>query len=78
MDIQTVKIDLIQWLTQVQDKTILEKLQNLKKEQGTLELSLEQQQELDERLANYESGNMKFSSWDTVKDRIRKRAKESV
>ena len=35
------------------------------------ELSEEQEEELDRRLEKYESGQMNFSSWDSVKERIR-------
>ncbi|PTB96010.1 addiction module component [Marivirga lumbricoides] len=79
MDIQSVKIDLIHWLTELQDKSILEKLQGLKEQQEIrFELSEEQQKELDSRLEKYENGEMKFSSWETVKDRIRDRAKDDL
>jgi len=78
MDIQSFKIDFIQWLTQVQDKSVLEKLQNFKKEQEILDISSEQFQELDRRLDKYESGDMTFSSWDTVKERIRNSDKENI
>ena len=74
MDIQSVKIDLIHWLTELQDKSILEKLKGLKEQQEkSFELTKEQQEELDSRLKVYEDGEMKFSSWDSVKDRVRKR-----
>lgn len=76
MDVQSLKIDLIHWLTELQDKSILEKLQGLKEQQeNTYELSAEQKKELDSRLEKYENGEMKFSSWDAVKDRIRNRSK---
>ncbi len=42
------------------------------------ELSEAQQKELDKRLEKYEAGEMSFSSWDTVKDRIRIRAKNDL
>ncbi|GAA5031354.1 hypothetical protein GCM10011506_20970 [Marivirga lumbricoides] len=79
MDIQSVKIDLIHWLTELQDKSTLKKLQGLKEQQEiTFELSAEQKKELDSRLEKYENGEMKFSSWETVKDRIRNRAKDDL
>ncbi|MEM9679879.1 MAG: addiction module protein [Bacteroidota bacterium] len=40
------------------------------------ELSDAYKVELDRRLEKYEADEMNFSSWDTVKDRIRKRAKD--
>ncbi len=33
---------------------------------------------LDIRLDKYENGEMKFSSWDSVKDRIRDNAKDAL
>jgi len=42
------------------------------------QLSVRQQEELDRRLEKYENGEMKFSSWDTVKDRIRNRVKNDL
>ena len=35
-----------------------------------------QRQELEKRLEKYESGQMNFSSWDDVKDRVRSRSKD--
>ena len=79
MDIQSVKIDLIHWLTELQDKAVLKKLQGLKEQQElALKLSEEQEEELEKRLKKYESGDMKFSSWDKVKNRIRSNAKNGV
>ena len=40
------------------------------------ELSDAYKVELDRRLEKYEADEMNFSSWDSVKDRIRKRAKD--
>jgi putative addiction module component (TIGR02574 family) len=42
------------------------------------ELSEEQQEELDKRLEKYEAGQMNFSSWDTVKNRIRNNTKNAL
>lgn len=79
MDVQSIKIDLIHWLTELQDKAVLKKLQGLKEQQeSTYELSKEQKKELDIRLERYEKGEMNFSSWDTVKDRIRNRTKDAL
>lgn len=79
MDVQSIKIDLIHWLTELQDKSILKKLQGLKEQQeSSFGLSEEQKKELDSRLERYEKGEMKFSSWDSVKDRIRKRAEDAL
>lgn len=79
MDVQSVKIDLIHWLTELQDKSVLKKLQGLKEQQeSSFELSVEQKEELDGRLEKYENGEMEFSPWDTVKKRVRNRAKDAL
>lgn len=46
--------------------------------EGDYQLSVRQQEELDRRLEKYENEEMKFSSWDTVKDRIRNRVKSGL
>nr|WP_238325485.1 addiction module component [Lunatimonas lonarensis] len=62
MDVQSVKIDLTRWVAELQDKSILKKLQGLKERQeSSFELGAEQQRELDGRLEKYESGEMEFS-----------------
>jgi putative addiction module component (TIGR02574 family) len=79
MDVKSVKIDLIHWLTELQDKTVLKKIQGLKEQQeSTFELSAEQKIDLDGRLEKYENGEMEFSPWDTVKNRVRNRAKDNL
>ncbi|MDZ7604878.1 MAG: addiction module protein [Cyclobacteriaceae bacterium] len=79
MDTQSVKIDLIRWLTEVQDTSILEKLQILKESYTeTHQLSADQEKELDARLEKYEAGELTFSSWDTIKSRIRDRSKNAL
>lgn len=43
MDIQTIKVDLIHWRTELEDKSVLKELQGLKKKQeGSFELNAEQ------------------------------------
>jgi len=72
MDIQSVKIDLIHWLTELEDTSILKKLQIIKElEENTLLLSEEQQKELDIRLEKYENGQLEFTSWEIVKSRMK-------
>jgi len=79
MDVQSVKIDLIHWLTELQDKSTLKKLQGLKEmQEDVFELGADQEKELDQRFEKYENGEMKFSSWDTVKDRVRNRTKNGL
>ncbi len=79
MDISTVKIDLIHWLAEINDVKLLEKLQTLKKEQEeSFELDATQQNELDRRLNKYEAGEMKFTSWEAAKERIREKSKNAL
>jgi putative addiction module component (TIGR02574 family) len=79
MDVQSIKIDLIHWLTEPEDQAILIKVQELKEEQEEdYELTKEQRQELETRLGKYEAGETHFSSWDTVQQRVRSRAKDGL
>ena len=78
MDVKSLKIDLIHWLTELQDQSVLKKLQMLKEQQENAELNAEQVKELDSRLEKYEKGETDFSSWDAVKDRVRNRAKDGL
>jgi len=79
MDVQSIKVDLIHWLTELQDKAVLRQLQELKeKQESSVELNEEQQKELDLRLEKYKNGKMVFSSWDSVKVRLRENAKDAL
>lgn len=79
MDVQSIKVDLIHWLTELQDKAILRQLQELKeKQESSVELNEEHQKELDLRLEKYMDGKMSFSSWDSVKVRLRENAKDAL
>ena len=74
MDIQSIKVDLIHWLTELQDLSVLEQLQGMKaKQESSLKLNPEQTKELDSRLEKYENGEMKFSPWEQVRERIKSR-----
>jgi putative addiction module component (TIGR02574 family) len=77
MDIQSLKIDIIHWLTQLQDKNILEKINAIKEEEG-YELTSAQRAELDKRLEKYGRGEMKFRTWEETKASIRKRSKDAL
>jgi len=77
MDIQSLKIDLIHWLTELKDRAILEKIQAIKEEEGH-NLSPAQQEEIDKRLERYERGDMKFKSWEETKASIRSRSKDAL
>jgi hypothetical protein len=76
MDIQTLKLDLIQWLTRLKDKNILEKINAIKDKDE--ELSPENQIELEKRLSKHKRGEMRFKSWDAAKASIRKRSKDAL
>ncbi len=58
MDIQTKKLDLIQWLVQLNDEQLLNKIQALQKEDTDFwnELSEPQRQEIKKGLAELETG----------------------
>lgn len=79
MDVAALKLDLINWLTQIQDKELLKKIQLLKEGiENESELSKEQLLELDQRLEKYEAGQMDFSSWEDVKVRLKTRVKNEL
>jgi len=65
MDIQSIKVDLIHWLTELQDRTILEQLQAFKnrQEEG---LSDAHKALLDERIASYQKDPDSVLDWDDV------------
>ncbi len=77
MDMQSVKLDLIHWLTELQDTTMLKTLQRLK-ETGEGKLTKAQQNDLQDRLDRYEAGELTFTSWTEAKERIRKTGKDAV
>ena len=76
MDIQTLKIDIIHWLTQLNDKNVLEEIHALKKEED-IELSSDQKVELEKRLNKYVRGEMKFKSWEETRASVKKRSKNA-
>ena len=76
MDIQTLKIDIIHWLTQLNDKNVLEKIHALKKEED-IELSSDQKVELEKRLNKYVRGEMKIKSWEETRASVKKRSKNA-
>ena len=76
MDTQSLKLEIIHWLTELKDKIILEKIHAIKNERE-MELSRGQKMELDKRLEKYERGEMKFSSWEATKTSITKRSKNA-
>jgi putative addiction module component (TIGR02574 family) len=72
MDAAALKLDLIKWLTQLQDEVVLKKIHALKEaDEKEIGLSADQIEELERRLEKYHRGEMEFSSWDSVKERIK-------
>lgn len=65
MDIQTTKLDLILWLSQLQDASVLQKLQSVKEEHG-FTLSEAQKNLLDERLESYKNNPDDLLDWDDL------------
>lgn len=78
MDIQSLKIDLIHWLTQLKDKSILEKVHAIKEEVEHIGLARSQHEELEKRLDKYERGEMEFKTWEEAKANIRDKAKDAL
>lgn len=76
MDIQSLKIDLIHWLTELKDTAVLEKIIAIKEEADGLTAS--QHAELDRRLEKYDKGEMYFKSWEEAKESIRERSKNAL
>ncbi len=71
MDIQAIKIDLIHWLTGVNDLALLKKLQAFKKQQET-QLSEAHQKVLDERIASYQKDPNNIMDWEEVSKELEK------
>jgi putative addiction module component (TIGR02574 family) len=71
MDIQSIKVDLIHWLTELQDRSVLEQLQALKHQQEE-GLSDAHKTLLDERIASYEKDPAKVLDWNDVMKEIGK------
>ncbi len=77
MDIKSLKLELIKWLTELQDTSMLETLKRLK-EKGEDKLTTSQREVLQERLHQYESGEITFSTWKDTKEQVRHRGKDGV
>jgi putative addiction module component (TIGR02574 family) len=71
MDIQTIKIDLIHWLTGVDDMLTLKKVLALKQLQES-ELSDAHKALLEERMASYESDPKNVLDWEIVMKELEK------
>ncbi|WP_162340435.1 MULTISPECIES: addiction module protein [Cyclobacterium] len=71
MDTQSIKVELIHWLTELQDPKILEQLQAFKhRQEGGL--SDAHKGLLDERIASYEKDPGKALDWDDVMKELEK------
>lgn len=74
MDIQSIKIDLIHWLTGVDDVVLLKKLQAFKELQET-QLSEAHRALLDERIATYDGNPSNVIDWETLSKELEKEFK---
>jgi putative addiction module component (TIGR02574 family) len=71
MDIQAIKIDLIHWLTGVDDLVLLQKLQAFKKLQES-QLSEAHKKLLDERMASYQKDPNNVMDWEELSKELEK------
>jgi hypothetical protein len=71
-DLQTEKLDLISWITQLQDISLIEKLKKLRAKNASTDIIIPQwqQEEVNKRLSLVEKGEMKTRSWDEAKKDI--------
>jgi hypothetical protein len=65
MDIQSIKIDLIHWLTELEDISVLEKLQTFKNQEEE-NLSKAHRDLLDERISSYQENPDSLIDWDDM------------
>ena len=70
MDIHAIKIDLIHWLTELQDYSTLKELLALKDQHQT-NLSEAHKALLDERIASYHKDPKKALDWDDVVEELK-------
>ena len=71
MNMPALKIDLIRWLTDLQDQSTLEAIQTLKNQQLD-ELSEEHKKLLDERITSYKENPEQVLDWKIVAAEIEK------
>lgn len=74
MNLDHLKSDLINWVSELEDEQLLLELLHLK--EGDSFLSSEHQNVLNERLEQYKAGNTEFSDWESVKKRVQSRQKD--
>ncbi|WP_026904598.1 addiction module protein [Pedobacter glucosidilyticus] len=78
MDIQSLKINIIHWITELEDEKLLQEIQDIKQNRDISFISTVQQEELDTRIDEYLKGKTEFRTWDEVKANIRKRHKNAI
>ncbi len=71
MDLQAIKLNLIHWVTQLQDRRILEQLHTFKQQQKE-DLSESHKALLDERISSCEKDPSKMLDWEDVVDELEK------
>lgn len=69
MDTLSLKLDLIQWLTQLEDEKTLLKLYTIKKE-GEGVINTSHKKLLDERIKFFEENPEELLDWEKEKERI--------
>lgn len=74
-DLQAEKLDLISWITQLQDSSLIEKLKKLRHKNSldTVSIPEWQQDEVKKRLNSIEKGEHSTRSWDEAKKDIFKK-----
>lgn len=74
-DLQAEKLDLISWITQLQDSSLIEKLKKLrhKNSPDTISIPEWQQDEVKKRLNSIKKGEHTTRSWDEAKKDIFKK-----
>ncbi|HBH05261.1 MAG TPA: addiction module protein [Flavobacteriales bacterium] len=74
MDIQAEKLDLIKWITQLNDLKVINEIKALRKEKAeSIVLSSVHKAILDERIASHEANPESGSTWKEVRQRITSR-----
>ena len=81
VQLQKDKLDLIEWITQLEDSTVIEKLMEIMAEEDNYgyKLSDEQKMMVEESTAKYLSGEERGYTWEEVKEQameIKKRLNE--
>jgi len=78
VQLQKDKSEIIEWIKQLEDSTIIDHIKSLMSSKGSDAYSLTAEQiiEVRERSEKYLSGEDKGFTWDEVKDRARKKLDE--